>query len=273
MPASTTVPAVERAIEILEALDSSARGLTISQLSLKLGIPRSTAHILIATLERAGYVVRQPGQKTYQLGMRVYHLGREMLRNLDLPQVALEPMQWLSANARLTCHLAVIENGQAVYVQKVEGPGFIRFDTRIGKRTNLHCTAVGKVLLAFGSATQRKRFLDNTTFARYTRKTIVTAQDLKAELDRVKLRGYALDDEEEELEVRCIAVPVYSPTGDLLAALSATGTLGQLCDSALPRMVQLLQRAAARICNHTGARAAEDLPDTPEGIDDKDATD
>lgn len=255
MPASTTVPAVERAIEILEALDASVRGLSISQLSLKLNIPRSTTHILISTLERSGYVVKQPGQKKYQLGMKVYHLGREMVRNQNLPQIALEPMQWLAAEARLTCHLAVMENGQAVYVQKVDGPGFIRFDTRVGKRTNLHCTSVGKVLLAYGSAMQRNEFFVNTTFARYTRKTIATAQELKAELEKVKVRGFALDDQEEELEVRCVAVPVFTPKGELLAALSVTGTVGQLGDQALPRTVELLQKAAARICNYAGARS------------------
>jgi DNA-binding IclR family transcriptional regulator len=150
-----------------------------------------------------------------------------------------------------------MEQGQAVYVQKVDGPGFIRFDTRVGKRTNLHCTSVGKILLAYGPAMYRKEFFANPTFARYTRKTIATAQELKAELEKVRQRGWALDDQEEELEVRCAAVPVFTPKGELLAALSVTGTVGQLADNTLPRTVELLQRAAARICNYAGARAEE----------------
>ena len=86
MPASKTVPAVERAIEILEALDASRRGLSISEISRKLEIPRSTAHILMLTLEKYGYVAKNAAQRNYMLGMKVYHLGREMMRNQHLPQ-------------------------------------------------------------------------------------------------------------------------------------------------------------------------------------------
>lgn len=257
MPASKTVPAVERAIEILEALDVSRRGMSILEISRKLGIPRSTAHILMLTLEKYGYVSKTQSQRNYMLGMKVYHLGREMMRNQHLPQIALEPMKWLTAKSRLTCHLAVLENGQAVYVQKVEGPGFIRFDTRVGKRTNLHCTSVGKVLLAFSEEAQRKEFFVAQTFARYTRKTITTAQELKAELVRVKNQGYALDDQEEELEVRCLAVPVFNPRGELLAALSVTGTVGQLPDNMILSTAGLLQRASARICNYADSAPLE----------------
>jgi DNA-binding IclR family transcriptional regulator len=146
-----------------------------------------------------------------------------------------------------------------VYVQIVDGPGFIRFDTRVGKRTNLHCTSVGKILLAYGTPMQRRELFANTTFARYTRKTLTTVSELKVELEKVKSRGFALDDQEEELEVRCLAVPVFTPKGELLAALSVTGTVGQLVDQVLPRTVELLQRAATRICNYAGTHVEAEM--------------
>lgn len=264
MPASKTVPAVERALDILEALDVSRKGMGISEISRKLDIPRSTAHILMLTLEKYGYVTKNATDRNYILGTRVYHLGREIIRNQQLPQVALEPMKWLASKSRLTCHLSIMENGQAVYVQKVEGPGFIHFDTRIGKRTNLHCTSVGKVLLSFGLESQRKKFFSAQTFAHYTRNTITSAADLKVELGKVQAQGWALDDEEEELDVRCLAVPVFNPNGELLAALSVTGTVGQIPDGAIPNLAGLLQQASARIYNYVGTHPMTEEPEEDE---------
>ncbi len=266
MPTTTTVPSVERALQILEVLDASRRGMNIAELGRKLDIPRSTAHVLVLTLERCGYVTKSASSRNYMLSMKVFNLGREMVQNQKLSEIALEPMKWLSAQARLTSHLAVLENDQAVYVQKVEGPGFIRFDTTVGKRTNLHCTSVGKVLLAYCQEVHRKEFLSKMTYARYTRKTITTAAALRVELAKTAERGYAIDDEEEELEVRCLAVPVFNPRGELVAALSVTGTLGTIVDQSIPPIVSLLQRASARICNYAEAREEHERmePETKE---------
>lgn len=258
MPTTQTVPAVERAVQILEALDNSRRGMNIAEIGRKLGIPRSTAHVLVLTLERCGYVAKTASTRNYMLSAKVYNLGRETMRNQNLAEIALGPMKWLSAQARLTSHLAVVEGDQAVYIQKVEGPGFIRFDTKVGKRTNLHCTSVGKVLLAYGPSAQRREFLGKMTYAHYTRKTLSTAAALRAELDRTVERGYAIDDEEEELDVRCLAVPVYNPRGEVVAALSLTGTVGLIPDPAISTMVGLLQQASMRICCYVEHKEGQD---------------
>lgn len=256
MPTSKTVSSVERAIKILEALDVSHRGLNISEMSRKLAIPKSTAHVIVQTLERVGYITRNDGLRNYTLGVKVFNLGHELMRNLHLPETALEPMKWLTAKTQLTSHLAVKENEQVLFVQKVDGPGFIRFDTRVGKRSNLHCTALGKVLLAYGDESHRREFLAKVSFIRYTRRTLVSANRLRVELARTVERGYAVDDQEEELDVRCIGVPVFSPTGELLAALSVTGTTGQITTGKIRTLADLLAQASSRITSLVGTSRA-----------------
>ncbi len=241
------VTSVKRAIAILELLDRSHRGLSMSEIGRKINIPKSTAHVIVRTLEHAGYVVRHVPGCRYTLSFKAYSLGREMIRQGALSKIALPPMKWLVGQTRLTVHLAVYEKNQAMYVQKVNGLSLIRFDTFIGKRTNLHCTGVGKVLLAYAPELLRHQFLSKATFAKYTPKTITSAATLRKALDKIRKQGYAIDDQEEEIEVRCIAVPVFNDGNEFVAALGVTGTVGQITAENCPMLVSLTKRAAARI--------------------------
>src|SRR5215469_5099999 len=239
--------AVERAFAMLEFLDGSRRGWNISELSRKLRIPKSTTHVIVLTLERLGYLTLDPVTRDYSLGLKVSGLGRGLMKSLSLPDRALRPMQWLVEATRCTAQLAVMADDQAMYIQKVEGPGLIQFDSYIGKRTNLHCTGVGKVLLAFASEQKQEHILNRKSFAHYTNKTITSPNLLRKELMKVRQRGYALDVEEEELEVRCVAAPVFSQSGDFMAALTIAGTIGQIRDENIDDLVRLVIQAANRI--------------------------
>jgi len=238
---------VERAFAILEFLDGSRRGWNISELSRKLRIPKSSTHVIVLTLERLGYMTLDPRTREYSLGLKVSGLGRGLMKSLSLPDRALRPMQWLVEVTRCTAQLAVLADDQAMYIQKVEGPGLIQFDSYIGKRTNLHCTGVGKVLLAYASEQKREHILDRKSFAHYTNKTITSPNMLRKELIKVRQRGYAIDDEEEELEVRCLAAPVFSQSGEFMAALATAGTIGQIRDENIDELVRYVIQAANRI--------------------------
>ena len=139
---------IDRAFAILECLDGARGGWNISQLSRKLHIPKSTTHVIVLNLARLGYLTLDPATREYVLGLKVYGLGRGLMKSFSLPEKALPFMQELTVVTGCTSNLAVMANDQAMYIQKVEGPGLIQFDIWTGKRTNLHCTAVGKVLLA-----------------------------------------------------------------------------------------------------------------------------
>lgn len=150
MPTVPNAASVERAIAILEYLDSSRRGLNISEISRKLNIPKSSAHVIIVTLERLGYVQKKDDSLHYTLGLKAYGLGLGMMKSLSLSEAALPHLRALSNKLHLPSHLAVPDGDQGVYTQKVDTPGLIKIDTYVGRRMDLHCTGVGKIILTFG---------------------------------------------------------------------------------------------------------------------------
>ncbi len=242
-----TAGAVKRAFEILECLDGARRGLNISELSRKLGIPKSSTHVIVVTLERLGYLEREAGGLHYALGMKAHMLGQGMMKTLRLADLAQPLMRELAEQLRVPAHLAVPDKDQGVFIQKVDAPGLIKFDTYVGRRMDLHCTAVGKVILTFGPAEIREHTLAKPVYMRYTDHTLTTPKQLVRDLKRVQKLGYASDDEEEELEVRCVAVPVLAPSGRFLAALSVTGTVRQIGVDAVERFAEALKKTAAAI--------------------------
>jgi DNA-binding IclR family transcriptional regulator len=244
MPAGSKTTSVERALLILEALDSSRRGLNISELSRRLHIPKSSTHVMVHILERMGYVQKRPGALHYSLGLKAYALGHGMTKNLSVSEVALPHMRVLVDQLRLSAHLAVPDGDQGVYIQKVEAPGLIKIDTYVGRRMDLHCTAVGKVILAFGPADLLERLLAKQVYIRYTRNTITSPKQLQREIARVRKLGYAVDDEEEELAVRCVAVPVHH-AGRFIAGLSVPGTTTQIPLGEVEGIARRLRQAAA----------------------------
>ncbi|MBL8228576.1 MAG: IclR family transcriptional regulator [Bryobacterales bacterium] len=244
MPSVQNASSVERALAILECLDSTRRGLNISEISRKLSIPKSSAHVIMVTLERLGYVQKRGESLHYTLGLKAYGLGLGMVKSLSISEAALPHMRALSNQLHLPSHLAVPDGDQGVYIQKVETPGLIKLDTYIGRRMDLHCTGVGKVILAFGPQELYERLVAKQVYIRYTRNTITSPRLLQREIAKVRKAGYAVDDEEEELAVRCVAVPVLQ-SGRFSAALSVTGTTAQIPLPAIEELAADLRTAAA----------------------------
>ena len=247
--AASTKPcagSVERAFSILEFLNSSKRGWNISEMSRKLNIPKSTTHVLVSTLDHLGYIKQYQSSRRFQLSTKMFGLGRKALNATPLPEVALPHLRWLVQESKLTAHVGILEKSQVVFVQKVDGPGIIKFDTYVGKCSELHCTGLGKALLAFQPEEIIQSVLSNYTFNRFTKRTISSQSAFVAELARVRQNGYSIDDEEEELGIRCIAAPIFS-AGMVLAAVSVTGTTTQIHMEEMERFVALTKSAAARI--------------------------
>ena len=239
--------AVARALSLLEHLDGSRRGMNISEMSRKLGIPKSSTHVIVRTLEQLGYIDKQPGSIRYLLGLRAYGLGQGIMKTLALADAALPVMRVLVNELGVPAHLAIADKDQGVFIQKVEAPGLIRFDTYVGRRMDLHCTAVGKIILAFGPEECRERVLSRQAHMRYTAHTITTNRALEREIQKIRKLGYAVDDEEEELGVRCVAAPVVDVCGRFHAALSVTGTISQIRLEEVEWVASRLKAPAATI--------------------------
>jgi IclR family acetate operon transcriptional repressor len=156
-------------------------------------------------------------------------------------------MRALVEKIHMTVHLAVLDQGEAVYIEKVEAPGFFKVNTWVGRRMFLHSTSVGKCLLAWLPKHETELLVKQRGLKKRTPKTITTLTKLLADLDNVKREGYAVDDEENSLGARCMGAPVFDATGNVVAALGASGTLTQVDEASMPRIVEALKDAARRI--------------------------
>lgn len=255
-PDTPSASAVRRTMAILECLDSSRRGLNISEVSRKLEIPKSSAHVLMVTLERLGYIRRAANSRDFRLGLKTYALGQRMAKMLSISDLALPHMQLLASETGLSAHLAVLDHDQAVFIQKAGAGSLVQLDTYVGGRADLHSTALGKIILAFGPSESTKHILSKQVFARYTPKTLISGEALAREISRIRRLGHAIDDEEEELGIRCVAVPLLRRGCLFVAALSLSGTVAQMPFRGMDTML-------ARIAQCAAAITAENMPIPP----------
>lgn len=247
--------AVERTLEILEAVAHRSSGMSNADISRKLGIPKSSASYILRTLERHGYLRRERPSGKYRLGLKVLNLGRGALSGVDVREVALPLMRQLVEHTHVTSHLAILDGNQAVYVEKVESPGFIKMDTWVGRRMEIYSTSVGKALVAYLPVEQVQAILRERGLKRRTPFTITSPGRFLRELEEVRERGYSLDNEENSVGVRCVAAPIFNAAGEVEAAVNITGTAQQVDREALPRIIEHVKETARRISVQLGYRA------------------
>jgi DNA-binding IclR family transcriptional regulator len=249
MPPSDPSPAtaVDRALNIFEAIAERREGLTNSELSCRLDIPKSSASYILRTLEKRGYLRRDAGTGRYRLGLKLLSLGRDAQANLDIAELAQPFMRALVERVHLTCHLAVLDHGEAVYIEKVDAPGFFKVNTWVGRRMFVHSTSVGKSLLAWMPRADAEAILRERGLKKRTPKTIATLSRFLTELEAVRMQGYAVDDEENSLGARCLAAPIFDALGGVPAALGVSGTLTQVGEAEMPRIAEALKETTRRI--------------------------
>jgi len=252
--------AVERTLLILEAVAQRQSGMSNADFSRKLKIPKSSASYILRTLEQHGYLRRDRDNGKYRLGMKILSLSRAALSGVDIREVALPIMRRLVDHIHLTTHLAILDHEEAVYVEKVEAPSFIKMDTWIGRRMAVHSTAVGKALLAYLDADERETIIRHRGLKKLTPYTITSAAKLMKEFERVRQLGYSVDDEENSLGARCVAAPIFNSQGRPEASIGSTGTITAVPRDAVPRLAETVKDAARRISHQIGYRGPYPLP-------------
>lgn len=252
-PDRSQVTSVERALTILELLAERRGGLTTSEVSRKARIPKSSASYLLRTLVNRGYARRNElGQHT--LGLRLLSLGGLAMQGMELRDVAMPHLRQVVDRTRLDAHLAILDHGDAVYIERVEGPGFIKMATWVGRRMVPHVTAVGKALMCHLEEDEVRKLFEQHQI-KPKKKTISSLPQLLVNLRETRLRGYAIDDEESSDRVRCVAAPVLAPNGEVIAAIGISGTVGQISDEQLPRIGAAVRSAAIKLSSQLGARS------------------
>lgn len=250
------VPSLERGLRILELLPKKRGGLTLSQLTRYLELPKSSTYCLLRTLESSGYVCRDPVTSKYRVSLRVCTLAHMALNGIGLREQSRPYLLRLAESTRLTVHMGLLEQSSCVLIEKIAPPGVTRVATFVGKHLSLHCTAVGKVLAAYLSEEQLDAIVREQGLVRHNDNTICSPRRLKQELALVRERGYAVDDEEEEIEVRCIGAPVFDGA-NVVAAISLVGTTEQVHSGNLDQLARQLMAMAGAIAEHIHAEPPE----------------
>lgn len=241
-----SVPALERALSILESLSKSRHGLTLSQLSRSLALPKSSVHCLLLTFERHGYLHHDDNSGRYRLGLRLFDLANAAVSGVMLRDQAAPFLNQLRESTHLTTHMAVLEHDEVVLIEKVE-PLTARVNSWIGKRMDVHCTALGKALTAYLPEEQVEALVRRRGMLRHNDNTIASLRKLKQELEQVRKQSYSIDDEEEEIGVRCLGAPILSANNQALAAISITGTVDQINADSRDALVAEVKAAAGAI--------------------------
>ena len=241
------VPALDRALTVLECLAQSRKGYSVSELSRRLSLPKSSVHLILRTLERRGYLQKQASGGRYRFGMKLLALSRTALDGVELRDEARPSLAALVRTTNLTVHMGVLERSEIVIIERLESSSPIRVVSWIGRRMNVNSTAIGKALIAFLPEPDFDAQIRPTQLARPNDRTLATMVSLKRDLERVRQLGYSLCDEEDEIGVRCVGAPVLNAQGHSIAAISVAGTTVQIPPERIAELGEAVKATALEI--------------------------
>jgi IclR family KDG regulon transcriptional repressor len=244
------ISAVARTFTILEKL-SAVSSSGVEDLARSTGLAKATVYRFLLTLKELGYV-RRDGEDRWYLTLRLFSLGSRALDHIDLPSVARQVAEGLSASLGETVHAGILDDDEVLYVLKVESRSTIRMYSRVGKRIPLYCSAMGKVLLANLPAAEQKALLKSIRLVRFTPHTLRDRKALEAELARVRDAGFAVDAEEHEQGITCIAAPIRDSSGSVVAALSVSWPVFRFEETQREAYLRSIKQAAAEISSILG---------------------
>lgn len=248
------VQVLDRAVTILDALAGPDGDLSLLDLSERLDLHKSTIHRLLMVLERHRLVERAPETGKYGLGLKLFELGSKASLRVGLGERARPYLERLARETGETAHLCALDRGEVVYLEKVEPHRTVRVPTSIGQRNPVHCTAVGKALIAFLPEVELDELVRRHGLAAHTPNTITDETLLKRELRAVRERGYAVDDEEIEEGLRCVGAPIRDHGGRVVASISVAGPAFRLTRGKVGGVARALVKCAAELSRDLGYR-------------------
>lgn len=216
------IQSLHRALDLLETIYDSPSPLNLRELTDKIGLPRTTVYRLLRNLESRNYLSCD-NNGGYQLGVRMLVMSQGAQKMMTLKKLARATLETLSSLSKETAHLATLKNNRVLYVDAVESAYPLRMVGCVGSTNSLHCTALGKALLSRHSDEDIAAILLNQPMERRTELTKVTPAEYVADMQSVRRQGYALDEQESELQCRCVGAPIFDGTGNVVAAISVSG--------------------------------------------------
>ncbi len=258
------VASVRKALEILCSFSREAPSYTVSELSRRLAIPKSTTHNLLRTLQALEFLTQDPADKQYRLGPRVYELGLLFSHITQLVAVAYPRLRRLAEQTKETVKLATLSGGEVLVLAAVESPFQLHTRGDVGRRAPLHCTGLGKAMLASLADSEIREIVAHRGLAPFTARTITSLELLEEEIGRIRVRGYAIDWEENEDGVRCVATGIPDPRSRSVAAISVSGPGSRIKEESLTGLGAKVIETAHAIAESFG-NSAPRQPDRDAG--------
>ena len=243
-----------RALTLLERLSQTPTGMNLTDLSQQLGMPAATVHRLLSTFEELDFA-EQDDDGLWFVGLKAFTVGAAFLHRRDLIGSARPHMQALVDRCGETVNLGIVDDGEAVFISQVESTEMMRMIARLGSRSPIHASGVGKAILAHLPERRVAQILQQRGLARFTERTIDNPAALRNELERIRVQGYALDDEEHAVGLRCVAAPIFDENGLPIAAISLSGPKARLVDSRLGELGGAIAQTAEEITQALGGRS------------------
>lgn len=228
------IQSLARGLKILEILANSSQGVSVTELAEALDLDKGSASRLVSTLANYAYAEKDPISRRYSLGPQVVSLSRSLLARLPLREVAKPFLRELMEKTGECSHAGILAQGRVLYIDQVESPASLRVNAEVGSLAPLHCTALGKVLLAFG------RIPLPGSLERFTEHTLVMPDSLRKNIEKIKTQGYAVDDEEFDLGVRCVAAPVFDYREKVIGSIGISGPMTRMTNAKLATCAELV---------------------------------
>jgi DNA-binding IclR family transcriptional regulator len=241
-----------RLFQIIEFMACSKDWVSLRTMARELKISAASAYRSLNSLKELGYVRQHPQDSKYQLTLKIAWVSAQVLENVQLRQIAHPFLQSLTSMTNETTHLAVREGQEFVYIDKVDNTQAMRMRSRVGQRGQLHCTAAGKSMLAFMPEHEVRPLMQHLKLQPVTEHTITDPAKFQQHLLQIKRLGYAVDDEENEMGIRCIGSPIYDHAGRLVGALSISGWTITMTRERIPQLAPELMQTCRRISNELG---------------------
>jgi len=243
---------IDRAAQILDCFGFDHQELSVSEIGAKTGLHRSTAHRILMALEYNDLIKQNPSTGKYHLGIKLFKLGHQAVSQLNLREICRPFLSRLMNDTKETIHLAVLDDDQVLYLDKVEGPHALRMPSRVGRYIPTYCTSLGKAMLSCLDDQEVKSILRRQTLKPHTENTVKNINQLLADLRSVRKRGYAVDNEEIEIGLRCVGAPLRDYTGGMVGAISVAAPSARLSEKNTPVIGRMVIAIAAEISEQLG---------------------
>ncbi len=251
------VQSLTRALSIMRVLSESAEGMTLTDVAQAVRLAPSTTHRLLTTLQHERFARFDAQSSLWQVGVQAFSVGNAFTRTRDVVAVARPYMRCLMEESGETVNLYLENDGEAICIGQIECRQLMRAIARPGGRVNMHCSGAGKAILAWLPDTRLAQILEQHGLPKITGHTLDTPSRLRQNLELVRIRGYALDDEENAVGLRCVAAPVFDEYGTPLAGISLSGPTARIDDTRLPALGAMVSRIADEVTADLGGRRSK----------------